>query len=186
MQTTAYSPMTNGALERSHKTLKEYLRNFSDEKTENWCEMLSYAMYMYNTTPHTAHKFTPYELVFGIQPVVPSSFLKPPSTGYNYCDYVNDLRTRMQEARQMAKKHLIEAKLKSKTNYDKHINPIELEIGDKVLMKNIKKKNNLEPNWIGPYEVVEVHEPVNVSIMKNNKVVRVHMNHLQLFKEISD
>ena len=143
-------------------------------------------MYMYNTTPHTAHKFTPYELVFGIQPVVPSSFLKPPSTGYSYCDYVNDLRTRMQEARQMAKKHLIEAKVKSKTNYDKHINPIELEIGDKVLMKNMKKKNKLEPNWIGPYEIVEVHEPVNVSIMKNNKVVRVHMNHLQSFKEIND
>jgi len=87
MQTTAYSPMPNSAPERSHKTLKEYLRNFSDEKQENWCEMLSYAMYMYNTTSHTAHKFTPYELVFGIQPVIPSSFLKPPSQGYNYNDY---------------------------------------------------------------------------------------------------
>jgi len=141
---------------------------------------------MYNTTPHTAHKFTPYELVFSIQPVIPSSFLKPPSQGYNYNDYVSDLRTRMQEARQMAKKHLIEAKLRSKANYDKHINPIELVIGDKVLMKNMKKKNKLEPNWIGPYEIVEVHEPVNVSIRKNNKIVRVHMNHLQLFNEIAD
>ncbi|KAE9542432.1 hypothetical protein AGLY_003293 [Aphis glycines] len=67
-----------------------------------------------------------------------------------------------------------QGRLKSnqKNNYDKHINPIELEIGDKVLMKNIKNKNKLEPNWIGPYEVVEVHEPVNVSIIKNNKIVR--------------
>jgi len=97
--------MTNGALERSHKTLKKYLRNFSDDKQENWCEMLSYAMYMYNTTPHTSHKFTPYELVFGIQPLVPSSFLKPPSPVYNYNDYVGDLRTRMQEARQIARTH---------------------------------------------------------------------------------
>jgi len=35
---------------------------------------MSCLMYMYNTTSHTAHKFTPYELVFGIQPVIPSSF----------------------------------------------------------------------------------------------------------------
>jgi len=121
-------------------------------------------MYEYNTTPHTAHKFTPYELEFGIQPVIPSSFLKPPSQSYNYNDYVSGLRTRMQEARQMAKKHLIEAKLKSKSNYDKHINSIELEVGDKVLIKNMKMKNNLEPNWISPNEIVEVHESVNVSI----------------------
>jgi len=53
-------------------------------------------------------------------------------------------------------------------------------------MKNMKKKNKLEPNWIGPYEIVEVHELVNVSTMKNNKVVRVHIDHLQLFKEIND
>jgi len=130
---------------------------------------------MYNTTPHTAHKFTPYELVFGIQPIMPSSFLKPPRLGYSYDDYVSDLRTRMQEARLMAKKHLIEAKSKAKNNYDKHINPIELNIGDKVLMKNMNKKNKLEPNWLGPYEITEVHEPVNVSIKKNNKIIRVHM-----------
>jgi len=185
MQTTAYSKMTNGAL-RSHKILKECLRNFSNEKQENWCEMLSYAMYMYNTTPHTSHKFTPYELVFGKQPVIPSNFLKPSTSGYSYNDYVSELRTRMQEARQMAKKHLIETKLKSKSNYDKHINPVELEIGDKVLMKNMKKKKKLEPNWIGPYEIFEVHEPVNVSIRKNNKIIRVHTNHLQLFNETSE
>lgn len=87
----------------------------------------------------------------------------------------------------MAKKHLIEAKTKAKSNYDKHINPIELKIGDKVLMKNMNKKNKLEPNWVGPYEVMEVHEPVNLSIKKNNKIIRVHiMNHLQLFKETSN
>jgi len=39
---------------------------------------------------------------------------------------------------------------------------------------------------MGSYKIVEVHEPVNVSIMKNNKIVQVHINHLQLFKETSD
>ncbi|KAL4082887.1 hypothetical protein QTP88_029541 [Uroleucon formosanum] len=65
-------------------------------------------------------KFVCY-FVFGIQPVMPSSFLKPPRSGYSYNDYVSDLRTCMQEARQMAKKHLIEAKIKAKstTGYER-------------------------------------------------------------------
>jgi len=50
----------------------------------------------------------------------------------------------------------------------------------------MKKQNKLDPNWLGPYEIVEIHEPVNVSIIKNNKIVRVHMNHLQLFNEEND
>lgn len=53
-------------------------------------------------------------------------------------------------------------------------------------MKNMKKKNKLEPNWLGPFEVIEINEPVNVTIIKNNKPIRVHMNHLKLYKEDSE
>lgn len=142
LQTTAYSPMTNGALERSHKTLKEYLRNFSDLKKENCCEFVSYAMFTYNTTPHTATKFTPYELVFGIQPKIPSAFANKPNPSYTYSDYVTDLKNKMQEAKEMARFHLINAKNKNKLQYDKKSNPITLKISDKVLVKNMKKKAN--------------------------------------------
>jgi len=187
LQTTAYSPMSNGALERSHKTLKEFLRNFSDMKKNNWCEFICFAMYTYNTTPHTSHKFTPYELVFGIQPTIPSQLSKLNNNGYNYCNYVDDLRTRMQDARQIARKHLIEAKKKAKITYDKHVNVISIKVADKVLMKNMNKKKKLEPNWLGHFEVrIEINEPVNVTIIKNNKHVRVHMNHLKLYNEESD
>lgn len=183
LQTTAYSPTTNGALERSHKTLKEYLRNFIDKKKQNWCTYLSYAMFTYNTTPHTSHNFTPFELVFGIQPIIPSTFAKSPNIPYNYTDYVTDLKHRMQESRQMAREHLISSKNKNKDYYDKKINPINVKIGDKVLMKNMNKKNKLEQHWLGPFEVVEINSPVNVSILKNNKKTVVHMNHLKLFNQ---
>jgi len=53
-------------------------------------------------------------------------------------------------------------------------------------MQNIKNKNKLESNWIGSYEIVEIHEPVNVSIEKKNKIIRVYMNHFQLLNKTSD
>jgi hypothetical protein len=50
--------------ERSHKTVKTYLRNFVD-KDNNWDTLLCYAMFTYNTTIHSSTGFTPYELIFG-------------------------------------------------------------------------------------------------------------------------
>ena len=65
IQTTAYHPESNGALERSHRTLAEYLRHYINEDQTDWDEWIPYAMFTYNTTPHTATGYTPFELVYG-------------------------------------------------------------------------------------------------------------------------
>jgi len=40
IQTTAYYPESNGALERSHRTLAEYLRHYINEDQTDWDEWL--------------------------------------------------------------------------------------------------------------------------------------------------
>ena len=107
--TTPWHPQSNGYLERSHKTLKAYLRSFVDKDT-NWDTLINYAMFCYNTTVHTSTKFTPYELVFGKKPIIPSSFLQSPEPQYNYDDYALDLKRIMQETHKTARGNLIEKK----------------------------------------------------------------------------
>jgi len=63
IQTTAYHPESNGALERSHRTLAEYLRHYVGEDQTDWDEWIPFAMFTYNTTPHTAIDYTLFELV---------------------------------------------------------------------------------------------------------------------------
>jgi transposase InsO family protein len=63
--TTAYHPESNGALERTQKTLSNYLRCFCDKKLNDWDEWLPFACFTYNMTPHSVTKYTPYELLFG-------------------------------------------------------------------------------------------------------------------------
>jgi len=53
IKTTAYHPQSNGALERSHRTLAEYLRHFVDEKKQNWDQYLPYSMFVYNSSVHS-------------------------------------------------------------------------------------------------------------------------------------
>jgi transposase InsO family protein len=45
IRTTAYHPESNGALERTHKTLTSYLRCFCDTKLNNWDEWLHFACF---------------------------------------------------------------------------------------------------------------------------------------------
>ena len=84
--TTPYHPQSNGSLERSHRTLGEYLRNFVEKDQLNWDTKVPYAMFCHNSTIHSATKFQPYQLVYGHPLVVPTSLLNSPEPRYNYDD----------------------------------------------------------------------------------------------------
>jgi len=70
VQTIAYHSESNGALEKSHRTLAKYLRHYINEDQTDWDEWIPYAMFTYNTTPHTA--YTPFELIYGHRATLPS------------------------------------------------------------------------------------------------------------------
>jgi hypothetical protein len=57
--------------------LVEYLRCFILEDQTNWDKWISYATFVFNTTPHTATGFTPHEL-FGRKPNIPGILQKEP------------------------------------------------------------------------------------------------------------
>jgi transposase InsO family protein len=55
---TAYHPETNGALERKHGVLVEYLRCFILDHS-NWYKWLPYATFVFKTTPPYSHGIYP-------------------------------------------------------------------------------------------------------------------------------
>ena len=82
---TAFRPQSNGALERSHRVLVQYLRCFVLEDQSNWYKWLHYATFVFNTTPHTSTGFTPHELLFGRKPNIRGLLQRdPPDTQYTH------------------------------------------------------------------------------------------------------
>jgi len=59
IQSTAFHPETQGSIERSHRMLAEYVRHYVKEDQTNWDQWVPSATYVYNTTEHTATRFTP-------------------------------------------------------------------------------------------------------------------------------
>ncbi|PNF14896.1 hypothetical protein B7P43_G05140 [Cryptotermes secundus] len=186
IKTTAYHPQSNGALERTHRVLVEYLRCFILEDQTNWDQWISYATFVFNTTPHTATGFTPHELLFGRKPNVPGILQKePPEVLYTYDNYVKELQSRLQSSYDLAKNNLIAKKERSKEYHDKNVNVPLFTVGDKVLLHDEKVRRGrslkLSPPWIGPYEVTEV-EDVNVTLkLPRNRTLKVHANRLKPF-----
>lgn len=100
---SAYHPQTCGALERSHSTLKEYLRSYVTENQHTWNLYLNTAMLAYNTNVHSTTGFPPLELLLGFKPYIPQSI---DTLEHNtYTDYIRALNHRLYYSRQKSTKY---------------------------------------------------------------------------------
>jgi transposase InsO family protein len=68
-KTSPYHPQCNSQVE---KTVKKYLASYVDESTLNWQDFLPALMLAYNTRYHSTIATTPFELLFGVKPWLPS------------------------------------------------------------------------------------------------------------------
>lgn len=186
-QCTSYHPQSNGSLERSHRTLVEYLRTFINKDMNNWDDFIPFATFTYNTTPHTSTGFSPFELLYGRKAILPSALTKSPELLYNYDDYNNELKSRFQHCHEIARNTLMRHKEQSKAKYDDKTHNLSLKIGDNVLLKNetptAGKTRKLQPLFKGPYKIVSLDSDVNCTIMVNRKPIKVHYNRLKKFNE---
>ena len=118
LKTTAYHAQTNGALERTHRVLVEYLRCYILEDQSDRDKWLPYATFVFNSTPQTGTGFTPHELLFGREPNIPGILQKETTEiqyrydnyvkelQYTYDNYVKELQARLESIYEIARSNL--------------------------------------------------------------------------------
>jgi len=67
---SAFHPQTDGQTEAINKAIGMYLRCMTGDRPRQWLRWLPWAEYIYNTVYHTAHKDTPFRVVYGRDPLV--------------------------------------------------------------------------------------------------------------------
>lgn len=185
LTSSPYHPQTNGALERSHLTLKEYLKHYINNKQNNWDELIPFAMFAYNTHIHTSTNFSPYELLFGNKAYLPTTLTQEPEFNYSYDDYVTSLKQKLNLTQTQAKENIIKSKLKSKEYYDQKIKTTIYKPNDLVYILNkqvspgLSKK--LSPNFKGPYNITKVLNEKNVQIQIGKRHIIYHTNMIKPF-----
>lgn len=175
---TPYHPQTIGNLERNHRCLNEYLRQFVNESQTDWDEWIPYYAFCYNTTPCTDIPYTPYELVFGKMATLPNNLKNPTRIEpiYNYDQYYAELKYKLQ-ATAIRTQNIID-KVKNNRNTKQQVTakPINIEIDDLVMLEN-PNRNKLDKVYKGPYKVINIAHP-NITILDEATNIQhtVHKN----------
>lgn len=179
IKTTPYHPQSNGAIERYHRTLGQYIRAYTQKNQASWHKYLPFFTFSQNTTVHSTTGFTPHSLVFGFDLQIPIK-TKTCRQSYDYDSYHHELLGQLREAHARSKELIQKRKEDNKKRYDgpKHT-VLSLKRNDLVLLLNDNKKHKFDEKYTGPYRVVDIISPAVTKINKKNKGVIVHNDKLK-------
>ena len=159
--TSGYRPQTAGLVERLNQTLVGLLRLYTDEHRKDWDLLLPYILFAYRTTYHEAIGCTPYFLLYGVEPVIPTDLhVLPLDVRSTLADQErHQVLHRLREARRLAATRLSEAQAKMKASHDKgKPAPLPYKVGDQVRAYKPQGQGKFAKPYSGPYRVERVDE----------------------------
>ena len=162
--TSAYHPQTDGLVERFNKTLAQLLSMYTSRNQQDWDEYLPAVLFAYRSTRQESTKETPYFLMYGRDPDVPSDIVKGLRLSVNgpknVIQWRDTLLETLKEAYNFVREELSSAQQKQKEAYNKKHRKKEYKIGDQVMMFDPKTPEGLTPKlvrkWQGPFKIQEV------------------------------
>jgi hypothetical protein len=159
-RTTPYHPQGNGMPERFNETLMNMLGTLEDEQKADWKAHLPSMVHAYNSTRHDSTGFTPHYLLFGRHPrLAIDAFLgiEPDrSDNVDKSSYISKLKARLNFAYKVASREARRQGRKHKKRYDLRVREAKLQVGDRVLVRNVgvRGKCKLADRWERDVHVV--------------------------------
>nr|GEZ87960.1 hypothetical protein [Tanacetum cinerariifolium] len=133
---TAYHPQTDGQSERTIQMLEDMLRAYVIEFGSSWDRHLSLVEFSYNNSYHASIKAAPYEALYG------------------------------RKCRSHIKNRLLAARSRQKSYADKRLKPLELKVGDIVLLKILARMDPVAYTLELPEELKGIHSTFHISNLK--------------------
>jgi hypothetical protein len=165
-KSTPYYPRGNGQAESTNKILSGILTKICEVKRTDWESKLHSALWAYRTAYKTSTGQTPFQLVYGIEAVIPAEYVTP-SLRIAIQERLGDAESlgrrlltleRLSESRQLAIHAMAVEKQRRKAWYDKTLRSKELHEGDLALLFSSKKhKGKLKLTGDGPYIVHHIN-----------------------------
>ncbi|GBN03211.1 hypothetical protein AVEN_36785-1 [Araneus ventricosus] len=103
-----------------------------DVEQRNWDTILPFVTFAYNSAKQDTTGFSPFFLVHGRDIETPDDVILPHDTKSHADNYVQQLITRAEETRQLAKLRILDAQAADKRRYDERHRPVNYNIGDLV------------------------------------------------------
>ena len=193
-RTSARNPRGNGQSERFNRTLLRMIKAYLCGQQRDWDLHLGCLAGAYRSTPNESTRLTPNLLMMGREVRLPAELVFGSIGTYqdqeitSYGEYVDFLRTRMQHAHDVARKHLDSAAKRSSEIYNTKVAVNKYDVGDAVWCllesRKIGVMPKLEPTYEGPFLVKKKISEINFLLQLDNdgKERLVHHNKLKPYE----
>lgn len=190
-RTSVRNPRGNGQSERFNRTLLRMIKAYLCGEQRDWDMHLGCLAGAYRATPNESTKLTPNLLMMGRETRLPAELVFGSIGSYqmqevtSYGDYVDELRSHMQHAHEVARKHLDAAAKRSSEIYDTKVAVNRYNVGDAVWLLAESRKvgimHKLEPAYEGPFLIKQKMSDINflLQLDKTGKEKLVHHNKLK-------
>ena len=151
-RTTPYHPQGN-PVERFNRTVLKMLGTLHASKKVEWRKHIKPLTHAYNCTVNETTGYSPYYLMFGRHARLPIdvAFGIDPEARSNQTtsQYISDLKSRLKQAYDVARANAVSSQQKNKKNYDQRARAVQLDVGDRVLVKKVHfhGKSKLADRW---------------------------------------
>lgn len=152
IRTTPYHPRGN-PVERFNRTLLDMLGTLTEQEKTHWKDFVKPLVHAYNCTKNDVTGFSPYKLMFGRQPRLPVDLafglpLNEDRTT-SHTQYVQKLKSHLEESYKLAIENSAKVMERNKIRFDRNVTASELDIGDRVLVRNVRSRGKckLADKW---------------------------------------
>jgi len=103
LYSTTCHPQTDGQTEVVNRTLIQLLRVIIQKNLKNWEDCLPFIEFAYNRSVHSTTDYSPFEIVYGFNPLTPLDLIPLPIDervsldGNKKAQVVKDLHTKIQQ-----------------------------------------------------------------------------------------
>ncbi|MCQ7131118.1 DDE-type integrase/transposase/recombinase [Salmonella enterica] len=190
-RTTALHPQSDGMVERLNRTLEQYLAIFVDDNQRDWDSKVPLFLLAYRSAVHESTRVTPSRMLFGKELRLPGDLLfgRPMEETAATTDYASQLRQKMTEIHEFARRHLKVCSDRMKTRYDRGLPHGTFHEGQLVWLYNPQRRKGycpkLQKNWEGPYRVLKQINDVVYRICRQGSRAKpkvVHIDRLALYE----
>ena len=146
----AYRPQSQGPVERFNRTLIKDLKKRLLQYGHSWVDHLQYVEWSYNTTPRSNDKMSPYLLMYGREPPLPTFVDVDQLTvsDKDLQEYFKKVKIRTKEVYDEARRRMIENRAKEVESYNKKAKHKPLVPGEKVYeLVPESTRDKLQPKW---------------------------------------
>ena len=159
-----------------------------EENQRQWDSLLPYVMAAYRSSTHESTRYSPNYLTFGREVRAPAYLVygtPSESVPTTFGSYAEEIEIRMKQSYTLVREQLGVAAQRNKHTYDVRVRPARCKVGDWVLFFNPRKHRGKQDKWrrkyTGPYLVVGVPGPVNITLQSGPKA-KTFFTHIDKIK----